>query len=87
MNKNRKLKTTRKDLMVLEAAYIYCKRYDLDYEFFIEDLLIDEISDVHNIEMYNIRKDLHLYKNIPDYILVEISDSEYEMCIDKFGEI
>ncbi len=73
--------------MVLEAGYIYCKRHNLDYECFIDDVFMSEQFDSsEGSEFDNICKDLRCYKYFDSYRLIEITDDEYEVCIDKFGE-
>jgi hypothetical protein len=37
-------------------------------------------------EFDNICKDLRCYKYFDSHKLIEITDDEYEMCVDKFGE-
>jgi hypothetical protein len=38
----RKLKRSHKNLMIIEASYIYCKRHNLDYETFIDNVFMTE---------------------------------------------
>jgi hypothetical protein len=83
----RKLKRSCKNLMVLEAGYIYCKRRNLDYETFIDNVLIEEeFHCEEGSEFDNICKDLRCYRYFDSYKLIEITDAEYEMSIDEFGE-
>jgi hypothetical protein len=83
----RKLKRSHKNLMVLEAGYIYCKRRNLNYETFIDEVLIkEEFHTEEGSEFDNICKDLRYYRYFDSYKLIEITDAEYEMCIDEFGE-
>ena len=85
--KMRKLKRSHKNLMVLEAGFIYCKRHKLNYETFIDDVfLTEEFHSDEESEFNNICKDLRCYKYFDSYKLIEITDDEYEMCVDKFGE-
>lgn len=73
--------------MVLEAGYIYCKRRNLNYETFIDEVLIkEEFHTEEGSEFDNICKDLRYYRYFDSYKLIEITDAEYEMCIDEFGE-
>jgi hypothetical protein len=87
--KMRKLKRSHKNLYILEAGYIYCKRRGLEYS---DDKFIDEIFTTEEFdsgqgsEFDNICKDLRCYKYFDSYKLIEITDDEYEMCIDEFGE-
>lgn len=69
--------------MMLEAGYIYCKRYKFNYEKF-DDLFLSE--DFQSNEFDNICKDLRFYRRLKSYVLEEITEDEYEMCVDKFGE-
>ena len=83
----RKLKTNPKNLMICEAGYIYCKRHELNYETFIDDVfLTDESLTDEQSEFDNICKDLRCYRYYDWYKLIEITDAEYGMCVDKFGE-
>jgi hypothetical protein len=83
----RKLKRGHKNLMIIEASYVYCKRHDLDYETFIDDVFMSyEFDSREGSEFDNICKDLRFYRYLDSYKLVEITEDEYEMCIDKFGE-
>ena len=84
----RKLKRSHKNLMIIEASYIYCKRHNLDYETFIDNVFMTERfqDSSEGSEFDNICKDLRCYKYFDSYKLIEITDGEYEMCVDKFGE-
>ena len=85
--KMRKLKRSHKNLMVLEAAYIYCKRHELNYETFIDDVFLTEgFHSGKESEFNNICSDLRCYRYFDSYELIEITYDEYEMCVDKFGE-
>ena len=82
----RKLKRNHKNLFILEAGYIYCKRRGIEYN---DDKFIDEIFMTESFdsgEFDNICKDLRCYKYFDSYKLIEITDDEYEMCVDEFGE-
>jgi hypothetical protein len=41
----RKLKRSHKNLFILEAGYIYCKRHKLDYDTFIDNVFMTEQFD------------------------------------------
>ena len=69
--------------MILEAGYLYCKRHKFNYEKF-DDLFLAE--DFQSNEFYKICKDLRCYRRFKSYVLREITEDEYEMCVDKFGE-
>ena len=82
----RKIKLTHKNLMIFEAGYIYCIRHNLIYDKF-EEILLSESFDVDNDSEYdNLCQDLRKYRRFKDYELVEMTEEEYELCIDKFGE-
>lgn len=75
--------------MILEAGFIYCKRRGIEYsddKFMDEIFMSDELSLKEDEEFDNICKDLRSYRHIESYKLIEISDDEYEKCIDEFGE-
>ena len=85
----RKLKRDYKKLMILEAGYIYCKRRGIEYsddKFIDEILMTEQFDSIEASEFDNICKDLRCYKYLDSYKLIEITDDEYEMCIDEFGE-
>lgn len=82
------LKRDHKKLMVLEAGYIYCKRHDINYDTFMESVFMKEDFDCkEGSEFDNICKDLRFYKYYDSHNLIEITDDEYEMCVDMFGEM
>lgn len=86
---NRKLKRSHKNLYVLEAGFIFCKRKGLEYsdDKFIDEMFMTEDFDSSTgSEFDNICKDLRQYRYSESYILKEITEDEYEMCIDEFGE-
>ena len=84
----RKLKRTHKNLFILEAGFIYCKRNNIEYtdDSFIDDIFMSDNFDPNGI-FDNICKDLRSYRYYDSYVLSEITEEEYEMCIDEFGEI
>lgn len=83
----RKLKRSHKNLMVLEAGYIYCKRHNLNYDTFIDEVFMtEEFHSEEESEFNRICSDLRCYKYFDSHRLIEITDDEYEMCVDKFGE-
>lgn len=84
----RKIKSDHKRLMIFEAGYLYCLRHNLNYSTFIDDIfLIDTFDSSEGSEFDNICKDLRFYRQMSSYKLIEITDTEYELCVDKFGEI
>jgi len=80
----KRLRRSHKNLMIIEAGFIYCKRHNLIQETFIDDVFMTE-SSLDDVEFNNICKDLLCYKYYDSYKLIEITDIEYEMCVDKFG--
>ena len=87
--KMRKLKRSHKNLFILEAGYIYCKRRGIEYNVdkFIDEILMTQTLDSsEGSEFDNICKDLRYYRYFDSYKLIEITDDEYEMCVDEFGD-
>jgi hypothetical protein len=83
----RKLKRSHKNLMILEAGYIYCKRHNLNYETFIDEVFMtEEFHSDEESEFNRICVDLRYYKYLDSYKLIEITEDEYEICVDKFVE-
>jgi hypothetical protein len=83
----RKLKRSHKNLMILEAGYIYCKRHNLNYETFIDEVFMtEEFHSDEESEFNRIYVDLRYYKYLDSYKLIEITEDEYEICVDKFVE-
>src|SRR5574343_316580 len=88
--KMRKLKRSHKNLFILEAGYIYCKRRGIKYsdDKFIDDILMNESFDSSTgSEFDNICKDLRCYKYFDSHKLIEITEEEYEMCVAEFGQM
>lgn len=83
------LKRTHKSLFWIEACYIYCKRHNIDYDTFIDNdlFLSDDFDCSENSEFDRICKDLRCYRYFESHKLIEITDDEYDMCVDKFGSI
>lgn len=69
--------------MFIEALFVYCLRHNLDYEQQLVDMsfLVEE-----NEELENLTKDLRFYRTFKTYKAVTLTDEEYELCVDKFGE-
>lgn len=81
------LKHSHKNLMIIEAGYIYCVRHNLNQDTFIDDVLLSEqFNTSENSEFDNICEDLRCYRCFESYKLIEITDAEYDMCVDKFGK-
>lgn len=86
----RKLKRNHKNLFILEAGFIYCKRRDIEYSDnkFVDEIFMTEGFDSsEGSEFDNICKDLRCYRYFDSYELIEISEDEYEMCVDEFNKI
>jgi hypothetical protein len=84
---NKKLKRSHKNLMILEAGYIYCKRHNLNYETFIDDVFMkEEFHSEEESEFNNICNDLRCYKYFDSYKLIEITEDEYDMCVEEFNQ-
>ena len=84
----RKLKRTHKNLMIIEAGFIYCKRNNIEFDadYFIDNIFMTE--EFHDdIKFDNICEDLRCYRYYEKYKLKEITEEEYELCVDMFGEI
>jgi hypothetical protein len=84
----RKLKREHKNLYILEAGYIYCKRNGIEYsdDSFIDNIFLKEDFD-HDGEFDDMCSDLRCYRHYKNYTLKNITEEEYEMCIDEFGGI
>lgn len=80
------LKRTYKSLFLIEAYYIYCIRYNIEFCFDgVESIFMLEGD--KKKEFDSIIEDLRHYRNgTYEYKLTEITEDEYELCIDKFGE-
>jgi len=83
----KKLKRSHKNLMILEAGFIYCKRHNLNNETFIDDVFMtDGFDSSEGSEFDNICNDLRMYRHFDSYTLTELTEDEYEMCVNEFGE-
>lgn len=72
--------------MIFEAGYIYCKRRGIDHTFFIDNMFLkDDFNSSENSEFDNICKDLRMYRYYDKYRLKELTEAEYEDCVDEFG--
>lgn len=90
LNRKRVLSRTRKALFILEAGFIYCKRRGIEYSdnIFIHGIFLsDEFNNSQSDEFEKICKDLRSYRYFKSYDLIEITEDEYENCVDEFGEI
>ena len=88
-DKVRVLKHTRKNLMLLEAGFIWCLRRGIEYsddtfidDYFMSDDFQSDLSDEFDNICTDLRRFRFCYKN---YDLKEITVEEYEKCIDEFG--
>ena len=80
------LKRSHKNLMVIEAGHVYCLRHNIDEETFIDGVFMSE--DFHseeNSEFDNMCKDLRSYRYNENYKLTELTESEYDLCVEKYG--
>lgn len=84
----RKLKRVHKSLYIFEAGFIYCYRRGIEYtdDKFIDEIFLSE-DFISEGEFEHICEDLRCYRYHEAYQLQEISEAEYEMCIDEFGEL
>jgi hypothetical protein len=84
---NKRLKRSHKNLFLLEAGFIFCKRRGIKYsdETFAEFFLSPDFKDKEDSEYDNICKDLRMYRYFDNYELKEITQEEYEACIEEFG--
>lgn len=80
------LKLEHKNLALFEAGFLYCKRHNLDYETFDIMYMLDEFDSSENSEFDKICKDLRSYRKNKSYSLVEITEDEYDECVNKFNE-
>jgi len=85
----RQLKRTHKNLMFFEAGLIYCKRHGIEYniETFVETVFMSETLNNDGGEYDRICNDLRFYRYFESYKLEEITEEEYEMCVDEFNKI
>jgi hypothetical protein len=77
----RRLKKSYKNIMLYEAAYVYCLRHDLDYNN-VDDFILDLMG---KDDFEGIMKDLRCHRRMADYQLAHITEEEYELCINEFG--
>lgn len=83
---SRLIKISYKGLMIFEAGYVYCKRHNLNYDTFIDDVFLKETFNCSvNSEFDNICKDLRHFRR-GQHKLVELTEEEYEDCVEVFGE-
>lgn len=83
------LKRSHKNLMIFEAGFIYCKRRNINYdedEFIYGILMSDSFDCEENSEFDNICKDLRCFRYFETYKLIEITEQEYDECVDKFNK-
>lgn len=74
--------------MIIEAGFIYCKRHNLNYETFIDNVFMTEEFDCSSgTEFDNICQDLRSYRYYEKYNPKTITDEEYDLCVEKFGGI
>ena len=85
----RKLKRNHKNLMIIEAGFIFCKRQNITFDLdnFVDNIFMTEGFHNKNNNFDEICKDLRNYRYDEKYKLKEITEEEYELCVDMFGEI
>ncbi len=84
----RKLRVSHKNLMVLEAGFIWCKRRGIEFNedrFFNEVFMAEDFPLEEADEYDNLCKDLRHYRRTENYKLIELTEEEYELCIKEFG--
>ena len=77
------LKKDYKGLMIIEAEFIYSKRHNINNKLFIGDVFLSDGFD----EIDDICSDLRFHRVIANYTLKTITDEEYDMCVEKFGNV
>ena len=79
----KRLKRTHKNLMFLEAGFVWCLRRGIEYN---DDTFTDEYFDcAEGSEYDNLCKDLRRYRHHNSYEPITITDEEYELCVNEFG--
>lgn len=84
----KKLKRTHKNLMFLEAGFVWCLRRGIEYNddtFTDEYFLTEDFDSSEGSEYDNLCKDLRMYRHKLSYNPITITDEEYELCINEFG--
>jgi len=84
----KKLKLSYKALMIDEACLIYSNRHGLDSETFFDEVFMTKEFDCEmDSEFDNICIDLRLNTMLDNYTLKEITQDEYDLCVDQFGSV
>jgi hypothetical protein len=82
----KKLKLDYKALMIDEAGFIYSLRHGLNNETFFDEVFMTEEFDCEmDSEFDNICIDLRLNTVLDNYTSKEITQVEYDLCVDRFG--
>lgn len=84
----KRLKISRKGLTIIEASFIYCKRYNLNISIneFLDSFYSDDNFDEKQDIIYeDICEDLRCFRRFKDYSLKEITVEEYDLCVEEFG--
>lgn len=76
------LKRTHKNLMIIEACFLYNKRHNLNLT--EEEIILSPGEDDDEID--RICKDLRFYRCYESYELVEITEEEYDLVFSKFNK-
>lgn len=82
----RKLKLSHKNLMIIEASFIYCKRYNLNFDNFIDYNHFMDLCEDKSKELDDLATDLRCYRYFESHKLITLTVEEYELCVDEFGE-
>lgn len=80
------LKRRHKGLYIIEASWIYCNRHNLNYDTFIDEVFLSgDFKTDGDCEFARICDDLRWYRGKNgNYTLKEITEKEYEFCVDFF---
>jgi hypothetical protein len=84
----KRLKRTHKNLMTLEAGFVWCLRKGIEYndvKFIDEYFLTEDFDSSEGSEYDNLSKDLRMYRHNDSYVPITITDEEYELCVNEFG--
>ena len=84
----KKLKRTYKNLMFLEAGFVWCLRRGIEYNddtFTDKYFLTEDFDSSEGSEYDNLCKDLRWYRHKKTYEPKTITDEEYDLCVDEFG--
>lgn len=80
-------RTQHKNLYLLEAGYIFCKRHNIEYindDNFANNIFMTPLLDEYTDEYDRICEDLRCFRYYDWYNLEELTVDEYDMCVDYF---